>query len=90
MTALLGATGDSTVPPTMGTISRKFGAKKIAVLYGFALVGHQIGAFLSASLGGVFVDKGMGYAPLWIVNLCLALLAAIASYAIKEDKIKTK
>lgn len=86
MTALLGATGDSTVPPTMGTISRKFGAKKIAVLYGFALVGHQIGAFLSASLGGVFVDHGWGYTPLWVVNMILALIAAIASYAIREKK----
>lgn len=86
MTALLGATGDSTVPTTMGTITRKFGAKKIGVLYGFALVGHQIGAFASASLGGLFVKNGLGYGPLWIVNLCLAALAAGASYAIREEK----
>lgn len=86
MTGLLGMTGDSTVPPTMGTISRKFGAKEMAVLYGFALVGHQIGAFASASLGGQFVKAGMGYAPLWIINLILAGIAAAASYDIKEDK----
>lgn len=86
MTALLGATGDSTVPTTMGTITRKFGAKKIGVLYGFALVGHQIGAFASASLGGLFVKNGLGYEPLWIVNMCLAALAAGASYAIHEEK----
>lgn len=87
MTGLLGMTGDSTVPPTMGTVSRKFGAKKLAVLYGFALVGHQIGAFASASFGGVFVKAGMGYAPLWIVNMCLAAVAATASYCIKEIKL---
>ncbi|MBR1820550.1 MAG: MFS transporter [Clostridia bacterium] len=86
MTALLGMTGDSTVPPTSGTISRKFGARKLAVLYGFALVGHQIGAFASASLGGVFVREGLGYAPLWIVNLILAAIAATASYAIREER----
>ena len=84
MTGLLGLTGDSTVPPTMGTISRKFGAKEMAVLYGFALVGHQIGAFASASLGGQFVKAGMGYAPLWIINLILAAIAATASYCIRE------
>ena len=84
MTGLLGMTGDSTVPPTMGTISRKFGAKEMAVLYGFALVGHQIGAFASASLGGQFVRAGLGYAPLWIVNLLLAAIAASASYRISE------
>ena len=86
MTGLLGLTGDSTVPPTMGTISRKFGAKEMAVLYGFALVGHQIGAFASASLGGQFVKAGLGYAPLWIVNLILAAIAAAASYRIREGK----
>ena len=31
MTGLLGMSGDSTVPPTMGTISRKFGAKELTV-----------------------------------------------------------
>ncbi|MBR1391818.1 MAG: MFS transporter [Lachnospiraceae bacterium] len=84
MTGLLGVTGDSTVPPTMGTISRTFGAKKMPVLYGFALVGHQIGAFASAALGGQFVKAGLGYAPLWIVNMILAAAAAAASYRIRE------
>ncbi|MCC8357717.1 MAG: MFS transporter [Oscillospiraceae bacterium] len=37
-TALLGLSGDSTVPPTSGLISKKFGAEKMAVLYGFSLV----------------------------------------------------
>ncbi|MBR0397288.1 MAG: hypothetical protein IJI10_03365 [Eubacterium sp.] len=37
-----------------------------------------------ASLGGIFVDKGWGYAPLWVMNLILAGIAATASYAIRE------
>ncbi len=84
MTAFLGATGDSTVPPTSGTITRKFGAAKLAVLYGAALVGHQFGAFGSASLGGFFVEHGYGYTPIWIINTILAAIAATASYRIKE------
>ncbi len=80
--ALLGLCGDATVPPTSGIISTRFGAKKMAVLYGFALIGHQFGAFLSSFLGGVFVKNGMGYEPLWAVNLCLAFVAATASYMI--------
>lgn len=88
-TALLGLSGDSTVPPTSGIISKKFGAKNMAVLYGFTLIGHQIGAFLSSYLGGVFVDMGLGYKPLWCVNLCLALMASTASFLIrKEDERK--
>ena len=85
-TALLGLTGDSTVPPTSGIISRKFGSKEMGVLYGFALIGHQAGAFASASLGGYFVKAGMGYTPLWVINLCLAGVAAFVSFRIKGDK----
>ena len=84
-TALLGLCGDSTVPPTSGIISKKFGTDKMMVLYGFAVVGHQIGAFTSAYLGGAFVKNGLGYAPLWVVNLCLAAIAAIASFSIRGD-----
>ncbi len=82
-TTLLGLSGDSTVPPTTGIISKLFGSKKMAVLYGVALVGHQVGAFFSAFLGGIFVDQGWGYAPLWTINLLLALFAAIMSWRIR-------
>ncbi len=84
-TALLGMSGDSTVPPTTGIVTKLFGARRMAVLYGFALIGHQIGAFLSASLGGLFVDWGWGYAPLWVLNLVLALFASVQSYRIRMD-----
>lgn len=84
-TTLLGISGDATVPPTSGIISHKFGPERMAVLYGFTLVGHQIGAFLSSSLGGMLVKAGMGYAPLWAVNLCLASIAAAASFSIHRS-----
>ncbi|MCD8090773.1 MAG: hypothetical protein LUD81_09210 [Clostridiales bacterium] len=85
-TALLGLSGDSTVPPTTGIISRKFGAEKMAVLYGFALIGHQAGAFLSAYLGGVFIKAGLGYSPLWTVNLFLAAIASASAFSIHSGK----
>ncbi len=82
--AMLGLCGDSTVPPTSGIVSNNFGAENMAILYGFALIGHQAGAFASSFLGGIFVESGFGYEPLWLVNLCLASVAATASYMIKE------
>lgn len=86
-TALLGLSGDSTVPPTSGIITRNFGARKMAVLYGFAMIGHQVGAFISANLGGLLVEMGYGYAPLWGINMCLTAMAATASFMIsKEEK----
>lgn len=84
-TTFLGMCGDATVPPTSGIISKCFGAEKMAVLYGFAIIGHQVGAFMSSFLGGLFVKNGMGYEPLWIVNLCLAAIAATASYMIQDN-----
>lgn len=85
-TALLGCSGDATVPPTTSIITRKFGAARMAVLYGFALIGHQIGAFFSSYLGGVFVDCGLGYTPLWIVNMCLAAFAAVSGYRVHDNR----
>lgn len=85
-TMLLGMSGDSTVPPTSGIISRKFGHEKMAVLYGFTLIGHQVGAFLSSSLGGVLVKAGVGYGPLWAANMCLAFIASSVSFAIRNDQ----
>lgn len=84
-TALLGMTGDATVPPTSGIISRKFGTEKMAVLYGFTLIGHQIGAFASSNLGGILVKWGLGYEPLWAVNFVLAGFAAACSFAVREE-----
>lgn len=84
-TALLGLSGDATVPPTSGIISKRFGSQNMAVLYGFTLIGHQVGAFLSAYLGGYFVDLGVGYTPLWWINLCFATVAAIASFKIRNE-----
>jgi MFS family permease len=87
-TALLGLSGDATVPPTSGIISKKFGSKNMAVLYGFTLIGHQMGAFLSSYLGGFFVDRGLGYTPLWFINLCLAAVASTASFLIRKENEK--
>ncbi|MGI5889010.1 MAG: MFS transporter [Oscillospiraceae bacterium] len=83
-TALLGCSGDATVPPTTSIITKRFGAARMAVLYGFSLIGHQIGAFLSSYLGGLFVDNGYGFSPLWIMNMCLAAFASICSYRISS------
>lgn len=81
-TGCLGATGDSTVPPTTGLITKEFGARKMAVYYGIALVGHQVGAFLSSSFGGICAEQFGTYKPLWVANAALCTIAAISSYSI--------
>ena len=83
-TGALGLTGDSTVPPTTGIISAKLGAARMAVVYGSIFIGHQIGAFASAALGGALVGTPLGYSALWIMDLCLSLVAAAASLRIRD------
>lgn len=83
-TGLLGLTGDSTVPPTTGIISNKVGVAKMAVVYGSIFIGHQLGAFASAWLGGILVNTALGYTALWIADLCLCTTATIASFVIKD------
>ena len=83
-TSLLGMTGDSTVPPTTGIISNKVGVAKMAVVYGSIFIGHQLGAFASAWLGGIFVSTALGYTALWIADLCLCITATVASFKIRD------
>lgn len=83
-TGLLGLTGDSTVPSTTGIISKKVGVAKMAVVYGSIFIGHQLGAFASAWLGGILVSTALGYTALWIVDLCLCTAATAASFQIKD------
>lgn len=83
-TGMLGLTGDSTVPPTTGIISNKVGVAKMAVVYGSIFIGHQLGAFASAWLGGILVSTPLGYTALWIADLCLCTTAAVISFVIKD------
>ena len=83
-TGMLGLTGDSTVPPTTGIISNKVGVAKMAVVYGSIFIGHQMGAFASAWLGGILVNTPLSYSALWMADLCLCLIAAISSFAIRD------
>lgn len=83
-TAALGLTGDSTVPPTTGIISGKVGIAKMAVLYGSLCIGHQVGAFASAWLGGILVSTPLSYTALWIADLCLCSIAAFVSFIIRD------
>lgn len=83
-TGILGLTDDSTVPPTTGIISNKVGVAKMAVVYGSIFIGHQIGAFASAWLGGILVSTVLGYTALWIADLCLCVAATVASFKIRD------
>ncbi|NDZ17715.1 MFS transporter [Variovorax sp. WS11] len=82
--ALMGLTFLSTVPPTVGLVAKMFGPANMAMLYGVLMLGHQLGGFLGAFLGGqVFALTG-GYDWVWYMDLALAAAAALIHLPIRE------
>lgn len=79
---MLGATGVATVAPTAGIINRIFGSAIMPTLFGVVYVQHQIGAFASAWCGGICYQLTSSYATIWIVDIALCLLAALAVFSI--------
>lgn len=63
--ALFGLLFLSTVPLTSGLIGRIFGSADMGLLFGFAFLSHQLGAFIGAWLGGLSFDLTGSYAMAW-------------------------
>jgi predicted MFS family arabinose efflux permease len=85
--AALGFTWLATVPPTAGLVGKLFGTRYLATLFGLTLLSHQIGGFLGAWLGGVVVSQFGTYQWMWLIDIALALTAALISLPIREAKV---
>lgn len=81
---ILGMTGDATVTPTSEIISRRFGARTMAFLFGITYVCHQIGAFISSWLGGIFIDNMGNYELIWMMDIALCAMASLVSFRISS------
>lgn len=82
--AVLGMTGDATVTPTSEIVSRRFGPESLGFLFGITFVCHQIGGFLSSWLGGIFITQSGNYQTIWLIDIVLCAIAAIASWRINK------
>jgi len=85
--AVLGLTWLSTVPPTAGLVGKLFGTRYLSTLFGFAVLTHQIGAFLGAYLGGMAMTRYGNYTGMWIADAVLALAAALINLPIREARL---
>ena len=81
---LLGCSGNATVPPTSGLITKLYGSKKLGILFGTAFLVHQVGAFASGWLGGILVKGTGGYNLLWISSMILSLTAGALAVRVRE------
>lgn len=83
----LGLTWLATVPPTAGVVSKLFGTRYLSTLFGLTLLSHQIGGFFGAWLGGLAVTEFNSYQAMWVADIALAMLAAVANLPIREAKV---
>lgn len=86
--AIMGVTFLSTVPPTAGLVAKMFGPANMAMLFGVLMLAHQIGAFFGAYLGGHVFHLTGNYDLVWIIDICLAVTAALIHLPIRERPVR--
>lgn len=85
----LGFTWLATVPPTAAIVSKLFGSRYIATLFGLTLLSHQIGGFLGAWLGGLAIANYGDLSIMWYADIGLAAFAALVNLPIQEAPLAT-
>lgn len=82
--AAMGLMWLGTVPLTNGLVAQIFGLRYMSMLTGVVFLGHQLGSFLGAWLGGRIYDETGSYLVAWVVAVGLSVLATVLSWPIDE------
>ena len=82
--AVMGVTFLSTVPPTAGLVAKFFGVRHMATLFGLVMLTHQVGGFLGAWLGGQVFQATGSFDMVWMIDIALAVGAALLHLPIHE------
>lgn len=69
----------ATVPPTVALTNRAFGEREAPIVFGWVVVGHQLGAATAAFGGGLIRQDWGSYAPAFWVAGAFAVLAGLAA-----------
>jgi MFS family permease len=69
----------ATVPPTVALANRTFGEREAPIVFGWVMVGHQIGAATAALGAGVIREEWGSYNPAFMIAGVFGLVAAIAA-----------
>ncbi|WP_417282677.1 MFS transporter [Comamonas sp.] len=85
--AVMGLTFLSTVPPTVGLVAKFFGTRHMAMLFGLVMLVHQMGGFLGAWLGGKVFEATGNFDIVWIIDILLAVAAALIHLPIREARL---
>jgi MFS family permease len=82
--ALMGLLWLSTIPLTTGLVAQTQGLRYLSTLVGLVFLGHQLGSFTGAWLGGRIFDQYHSYIPMWWAAVVFGLLAALIHLPIRE------
>jgi predicted MFS family arabinose efflux permease len=74
----------STVPLTNALVAQIFGLKHVSMLSGLVFLGHQIGGFLGAWVGGLIFARQGSYDLAWWISIGLGIFAALVCAPINE------
>jgi MFS family permease len=82
--AVMGLLWLSTVPPTVALCARNFGTRWLATIFGLVFLGHQIGGFTGAFLGGIVLDRTGSYDLMWTISILAAAFAALVNLPLRD------
>jgi MFS family permease len=85
--ACIGLLWLGTVPLTNGLIAQIYGVRYVSMLSGVAFLGHQIGSFIGAWLGGIIADATGSYDLVWWLSVALGFIAAAFCWPVDERPI---
>ena len=85
--AVMGLSFLATVPPTAGLVAKMFGPAHMAMLFGIVMLSHQVGGFMGAWLGGWVFERTGSYDGVWIIDVVLAVGAALVHLPIREAPV---
>lgn len=75
----------ATVPPTIGLTRQRFGIEKSAMMYGWMVAFHQVGAAAAAYYGGLFYSVFGSYKMAFLLSGGFCLVASLFVILIKKQ-----
>jgi len=82
--AIMGVLWLSTVPPTVALCARNWGTRWLATIFGIVFLGHQLGGFTGAFLGGLVFDRTGSYDLMWSFGIAAAAFAALIHIPVRD------
>jgi predicted MFS family arabinose efflux permease len=76
------------VPLTNALVAQIFGVQYLSTLFSLSFLGHQVGAFLGAWLGGYVFDATGNYMAVWVIAIGASVVAAVACLPIDERPLR--